>query len=88
MLGKAIRYALFYYRHRATIDMIKAKHADNLRAFADDAKPLIQAFIAEEMPGSDEVKQAVAVADKVSRDLASPMPGDEWSPTNPNPNAG
>lgn len=88
MLGKAIRWALFYYRHRATINKIKADHGDNLRAFIDDTKPLVQAFITEEMPGSEEVKQAVAVADKVTKDLASPMPGDEWSPTNPNPNAG
>ena len=87
LLGTAARVMLFAFRYRAEISDFLEKHGEPIRAAVADARPLIDAYVAEGQPGSDGIVDAMKIARKIT-DPASPMAGDPWSPTNPNPNAG
>lgn len=79
---------LFAIRHRDEINQFLAKHGEAIRCAIADAQPIVQAYVEECQPGSETVETVVQAARKAVIDSASPMPGEEWSPTNPNPNAG
>jgi hypothetical protein len=87
LLGTVARVMLFAFRYRAEIGAYLEKHGEPIRQAIADARPLIDAYVGEGQPGSDGIVDAMKIARKVS-DPASPMPGDPWGPTNPNPNAG
>lgn len=79
---------VFLFTECRDISAFWAKHGSNLSAALKDALPLIERFRARVAPTNETVKQVEAAVKTAISDPASPMPGNEYGPTNWNPNSG
>lgn len=79
---------IFLFQERRELVGWQQKHLANVTAAIKDAIPIVERYRQRVLPDNETVKQVEAALHQVTVDPASPAPGDPWSPTNPNPNAG
>jgi hypothetical protein len=79
---------VFLFQERGELAGWQQKHLANVTAAIKDALPIVERYRQRVSPDNETVKQVEAALHQVTVDPASPMQGEPFSPTNPNPNAG